>query len=178
MSALSLYYVSIPTFTSGLKALQGILKKAEGHAAERGVSPDSYASLAMCEDMKPLSFQIQTASNTAKKAVWRLTGEEIESWDDNETTMRQLQDRLQKTLDLLATVKPEQVNGKEDSLVELQLGPRGSMQMHPQDYLFGYGLPNFFFHVQTAYSILRKEGVPLGKTDYLGAFLGDRSPKA
>ena len=178
MSALSLYYLSIPTFTSGIKTLQAVLKKAEEHAASKSVAADSYVTSALHPDMKPLSFQIQVVSNTAKKAVWRLTGEDIESWADDESTMAQLQARLQRTLDLLATVKPEQVNGKENTLVELQLGAQGNTQLPPQDYLMGYALPNFYFHITTAYAILRKDGVPLGKTDFLAPIMGERMPKA
>ncbi len=119
MSGLTFYEVSIPTFTKGLHTLQAILAKAEAYAKSKGLDADEYAEAALCEGMKPLNFQVQVVSNTVKKAVWRLTGDEIESWDDDEDTMAQLNARIQKTLDLLKTVDPKQLDGKEDDNVEL-----------------------------------------------------------
>jgi len=119
MPGLALYDVSVGTFTKALNVLLNILNKAEAYAQEKGVDVDSYAATALCEDMKPLSFQIQVASNTVKKSLWRLTGDEGESWDDNETTIEQLKARVQKTLDLTKTVDADKINGKEDNNVEL-----------------------------------------------------------
>lgn len=171
MAGLTFYDISIPLFTKSLKSLENILAKAEEHAAANGVSADSYVSEKLTENMFPLSFQVQVVSNTIKKSIWRLTGVENEAWEDNETTMGQLKTRVQKTLDLVATVDAKAVNGRENVVVELQLGRAGSMNLPAKDYLFNYGIPNMFFHLQTAYAILRMKGVPLGKSDYLGAFL-------
>jgi len=121
--------------------------------------------------MRPLSFQVQVASNTVKKSIWRLTGEEVESWEDDETTLEQLKARVQKTLDLLGKTDPKSVDGREDRLVELQLGKGGSLNLPAKAYVFSYAHPNFFFHLQTAYAILRMKGVPLGKQDYLSSFM-------
>ncbi len=119
MPGLTLYEVSIPTFTKGLEALTHILDKAEEYAKEKGVGVDSYVAAALCPDMKPLSFQVQVASNTVKKSVWRLTGVETESWDDNESTMAELKARIDRTLKLLKEVEPKTLEGKEDNPVEL-----------------------------------------------------------
>jgi hypothetical protein len=120
MPGLTLYEASVPVFIKGLKTLDAILTKAEAHTAEAGVAnADAFAGEKLIEGMFPLSFQVQVASNTVKKFVWRVTGVEGEVWEDNETTMAELHARVKKTLDLLATVEAAEVNGKEDKIVEL-----------------------------------------------------------
>ncbi|OAA65366.1 hypothetical protein SPI_02153 [Niveomyces insectorum RCEF 264] len=171
MPAVTLYEVSITTFTRGLKSLAAILDKCEAYAKEKGIDADSYVAASLAEDMKPLSFQIQVASNVVKKSVWRLTGNETESWADDETTIAQLKARVQKTLDLLKTVDAKTLEGKDDTIVELQMGANGTVNLPAKSYVLGYALPNFFFHITTAYGILRSRGVPLGKRDYLSNFM-------
>ncbi len=119
MGAVTLYEVSIATFAKGLNTLIAILQKAQECAKENGKDADVYASAALCEDMKPLVFQILVASNTVKKSIWRLTGVEIESWPDDETTMDQLVTRVQRTLDLVESVTEESIAGRDDVVVEL-----------------------------------------------------------
>jgi len=119
MAGLTLYEVSVPTFSKGLTTLLAVLAKAEEYAKEKGIKADDFVTASLSEDMKPLSFQVQVVSNTVKKSIWRLTGDETESWDDNETTMAQLKTRVQKTLDLLKTVDAKKIDGKEDNPVEL-----------------------------------------------------------
>ncbi len=116
---ISLYELTVPTFTRGLTTMLNIIDKAVEHAKAEGVNPDEYASAALCGDMKPFSFQVQVASNTVKKSVWRVTGDEVDSWPDDETTMAQLRARVQKTLDLLKAVDAAKIDGKEDTVVEL-----------------------------------------------------------
>ncbi len=115
---ITLYDASIPTFRKGLNTLLHILEKAEEHAKQTGIKADDYVTAALCEDMKPLSFQVQVVSNTVKKSIWRVTGDEIESWEDNESTMAQLTARVKKTLDLLKNVSAEKLIA-EDTAVEL-----------------------------------------------------------
>jgi hypothetical protein len=163
---LSVYDTSILTLKRGTTTLLNILKKAS-ESADAASFPDAK----LTEDMKPLTFQVQAASNTAKKTVWRLTGVETEAWEDNEQTLDQLIARCEKTLALLKGVDPKQVEGKETAMVELALGPAGTKQLVGTDYILTYAVPNFFFHLQTAYAILRMKGVALGKGDYLGPFM-------
>ncbi|KAL1887898.1 hypothetical protein Sste5346_009902 [Sporothrix stenoceras] len=171
MAPVTLYEVSITTFAKGLVTLKHILEKAAEHATAQGLGADAYVNASLCEDMRGLAFQIQVASNTAKKSVWRLTGTEVESWADDETTLAQLIARTQRTLDLVQAVDEASITGKDDNIVELQMGKAGTRNMPAKAYVLTYAVPNFFFHVQTAYAILRAQGVPLGKSDYLGGFM-------
>jgi len=119
MAPLSFYDISIPTFRNGLETLAQILSKAEQHAKEKGLNVDDYVNASLADDMKGLSFQVQTVSNTAKKSVWRLTGDETAPWADDETTFEQLKARVQKTLDLVKSVDRAKIDGKEDEKVGL-----------------------------------------------------------
>jgi len=121
MPGITLYEASIPLFLKGMETLGSILDKAAAHAKEKGLDADAdYPGARLVEDMLPLSFQIQIASNTAKKTVARLTGEDtVGPWEDNEKTMAELKARVDKTIDLLKSVKPDSVDGKEDAIVEL-----------------------------------------------------------
>lgn len=171
MAPVTLYEVSITTFAKGLTALKHILEKASEHASSQGLGADAYVNASLCEDMRGLAFQVQLVSNTTKKCVWRLTGTDVESWADDETTLAQLIARTQRTLDLVQAVDEASISGKDDNIVELQMGKQGTKKMPAKAYVLTYAIPNFFFHVQTAYAILRAQGVPMGKSDYLGAFL-------
>lgn len=166
MAGISIHDTSIVTFQRGETALRNMLKKASESA-----DAASLADAKLCEDMKPLAFQVQMCSNLAKKTVWRLTGAEIETWADDEQTLDQLIARCDKTLSLLDGVDPKQIEGKESEIVELGLGPHGTKQLPAKDYVLTYALPNFYFHLQTAYAILRMKGIPLGKFDYLAPFM-------
>jgi hypothetical protein len=169
------YEVSVPLWMRGLTALANMLTKAEAHAKEKGLDADSYVTAKLSEDMLPLSFQVQVASNTAKNSLWRMTGTKFADWEDNERTMAELQARVQKTLDLLKSIKPTDLDGRQDNEVELRMGSQGTLQLSARQYCFSYGLPNFFFHLNMAYAILRAQGVSLGKQDYLGSFFDKKS---
>ncbi|EPE02595.1 helix-turn-helix- domain containing protein type [Ophiostoma piceae UAMH 11346] len=171
MPAVTLYEVSIVSFAKGLKTLKLVLEKAAESAKDKGTDPDAFVNATLAEDMRGLAFQVQVASNTVKKSIWRLTGTEVESWPDNETTLAQLIARTQRTVDLLDTVTAESIEGIDDTIVELQMGKNGTFNLPAKSYVLNYALPNFFFHLQTAYAILRAKGVPLGKTDYLSNFM-------
>lgn len=163
--------IALPTFKNALTVLGNILQKAIDHANSTGVNPDSYAEAALCEDMKPLAFQVQVATNTAKKSVWRLTGVEQESWADDEKTMAELQARVKKALELIAKAPAEKITEDGSSIVNLEMGSQGSMTLPAKTYMLNYAFPNLYFHVTTAYGILRSRGVPLGKSDLLGPYL-------
>ncbi|EFX03387.1 helix-turn-helix-domain containing protein type [Grosmannia clavigera kw1407] len=120
MPAITLYDISITTFLKSLKTLNHILEKAESHAKGCGKDPDAYATVALTVDMKPLSFQVQVVSNTIKKSVWRLTGIDPGNWPDDESTIMGLKARVKKTAELLQKIDPKSLEGKDDTMVELQ----------------------------------------------------------
>ena len=117
--------------------------------------------------MRPLTFQIQTASDTAKGCAARLAGIEAPAMADTETTFPELQQRIAKTIAFLDSVKPAQLAGAEDREIVLKF-PNGEMKFSGKDYVTGFALPNFYFHVTTAYAILRHNGIEIGKRDFLG----------
>ena len=160
--ALSLYDASIPVYLQMLRNLSAIMDKAEAQGRDLA----AYMEARLAPDMHPFSRQIQMASDAAKGGAARLAGVAPPSMPDTETTWAELKERLAKTIDFVSSIKPEQVNGDENRTVELPL-PGRTMTFTARDFLFNFGLPNFFFHVTTAYGLLRKEGVPLGKMDFL-----------
>jgi hypothetical protein len=168
---LSLYQASVPVFSRSLRNLSAILTKAEVHAAERGDAPSMLIEARLAPDMFPLDQQIQRASDSAKGAAARLAGIEVPSFADTETSFAELQERIAKTIRFVESVPAEQIEAGEER--EVILRPRGSeMRFDGKSYLLTFALPNFFFHVTTAYAILREQGVPLGKMDFLGPYEG------
>ncbi|ERS98810.1 uncharacterized protein SPSK_10987 [Sporothrix schenckii 1099-18] len=170
MAPITLYDVSISTFARGLATLKHILEKAAEHAKTQGLDADAYATASLIDGMDGLNSQVQYSINTVKKCIWRLTGNEVESWTDETTTLPQLIAVTQRALDLVQAVSEASVAGKDDTTVELQMG-KTTRTPSAKAYVVTYALPNFYFHLQTAYAILRAKGVPLGKTDYLASFL-------
>ncbi len=168
--AFTLYDASIPVFVNSLRNLSALLDKAEAHASANGVALQTYLDARLAPDMHPLTRQIQIASDGAKGAVARLAAIETPSFPDVETTWPELKARIEKTIDFLKSIKPDQIAGGEDRTVELPL-PGGAMTFTGADFLARFALPNFMFHVVTAYGVLRSQGVPLGKMDYLAGSL-------
>ena len=160
--SLSMYQASIPLLVRGLDNLSAVLKKGEAH-------PDAAALVAarLIPDMFTLAGQVQRASDTAKGCAARLAGIDNPSFADTETTFAQLQERIARTLDFLQTVKPKQIDGSQDKPIAFKAGPY-MLNFTGASYLMTFVLPNFYFHVTTAYDILRHNGVELGKPDYLG----------
>jgi uncharacterized protein len=165
--SVSLYDVSIPVFTLSLNNLVAILDKAASQAADKKVDPKVLAGARLIIDMLPLSSQVQIACDAAKGAAARLAGIEVPKHEDTETTLAELKARVAKTVDFIKTIKPEQLQGAETREVVIQF-PQGTLKFTGINYLTNFALPNFFFHVTTAYAILRKNGVDLGKRDFLG----------
>lgn len=161
----SMYAVSVGVFTRMLNNLHAMLEKAEAYAAERKFRPDVLVNQRLAPDMLPLSFQIQTATDYAKGAAARLAGREVPSWPDDEKTFDELKGRVKKALDYLATFKPEDIDGSEDKPITLKRNGE-EYQVRGEDYLLGRAQMNVWFHVTTAYNILRHNGVPLGKSDF------------
>lgn len=165
--SLNIYDITIPLFIRALTNLDAQLTKAEEWAKENGVTDSQLATASIIADMRPLTFQVQTASNTAKNTITRVTGSPAVPMDDNETTIADLHTRIAKTLDLLKSVKKEDFDGKEDAVVKLVTGGK-EIEFTGLVYVQYFGIPNFWFHVVTAYDILRAKGVPVGKLDFLG----------
>lgn len=165
--AISMYDVSVPVFSERLKALALILAKAEANAAERKIDPQVFLTARLAPDMLTLTKQVQIATDHAKGAPSRLAGREVPRYEDNEATFAELQTRVAKTRDLLATFKPADLEGSEDRMVTLKVGGN-DVQLKGSKYLLDVAMPNFYFHITTAYAILRHNGVPLGKGNFLG----------
>jgi uncharacterized protein len=165
--SLSMYDASVPVLIRGLGNLSALLEKGLASAEARKIDPAVLVSARLAPDMHPLKNQVQIASDSAKGAASRLAGVDNPSWPDTETTFPELQARIKQTIDYLQTFKPEQFEGSETKTVTLP-SPGGDMKFTGQEFLFGFVLPNFFFHVTTAHAILRHNGVPIGKMDYLG----------
>jgi hypothetical protein len=165
--SLSMYQASIPVLVRMLGNLSTIVEKAAAHAETKKIDPAVLIKDRLAPDMLPFSFQVQTASDTAKGCAARLAGIEAPSFPDTEATFPELKERIAKTIAFLQTVKPAQIDGSEERAVTLKTR-NGEIQFQGQSYLLTFALPNFFFHVTTAYAILRHNGVEIGKQDFLG----------
>lgn len=165
--ALTMYQASIPALIRGLSNLSAILNKAAAHAETKGIAPEVLITARLYPDMFALTRQVQSVSDGAKGCAARLAGIEVPSFPDTETSFPELQERIAKTIAFLNSVTPEQINGSEEREVLLKMRS-GELRFTGQNYLLGFALPNFYFHLTTAYGILRHNGVELGKMDYLG----------
>lgn len=157
----------IASLQRALRNLDAIVSKAEAHAEQHKINPDVLIQGRLRPDMLPFVAQIRIATDTAKGAAARLTGNELPKWADDEATFAEVHQRLQKAIDYLGTFRPEQFEGAETRDIELKFGPR-EFRFNGKDYMTGFVLPNFYFHVSIAYAILRYSGIDIGKTDYLG----------
>jgi hypothetical protein len=159
----------VPLFTRALTNLKNFLQKGETWAKDNNVPAERLLQGRIAEDMNPLTYQIQTCSNSAKGVLTRVAGLEEVKMEDNETTFEQLYTRIDKTLEILKAAEEKQsaFEGKEESEVVMKI-PGREFKFTGTTYLTTFALPNFFFHETTAYAILRKEGVPVGKMDFLG----------
>ncbi|KAJ5019936.1 hypothetical protein K4K57_007844 [Colletotrichum sp. SAR 10_99] len=171
MATVSVYDATIPTFTKGLKTFQHILTKAEEYAKANGVDVNTYAEARIIEDQLPLTFQVQNATKTVKTNIGRLTGVELEPFENKEKTFADLHARIKETLDLLSKVDAATVNAKASSEVELPIFGGKTLKLTATEAALSHGIPNFFFHLNAGYAILRAKGVPVGKADYLGSFV-------
>ncbi len=165
--AISVYRASVPVFVQYLTALSGILKKAAEHCADKKIDPNVLVSARLRPDMFALARQVQIVTDQAKGAAARLSGQELPSYPDTETTFDELQARIAKTLDFVQSVKEADFAGSDDKEIVLTAGSR-ELKFTGVNYLTTYCLPNFYFHLTTAYAILRHSGVELGKRDFLG----------
>ena len=164
---ISMYQASVPTISRALNNLAAVLEKAEQHAEAKKIEPAALIGARLFPDMFPLARQVQLASDSAKGGVGRLAQVTAPSFEDTEATFAQLVERCRKTVAFLQTLKAEQVDGAEERTVTWQ-SRSATKSMQGMPYLLNHVLPNVFFHVTTAYNILRHNGVEIGKQDFLG----------
>ncbi len=165
--SLTMYQAAVPPTARSLNNLAGILRKGAAHAAARGIEPAVLLQARLYPDMFPLVRQVQIATDIARRGLARLAGGEAPAMEDSETDFDELIERIGKTLTYLDSLRPEQIDGSETREIELPV--RGeTLHFDGQTFLLIFVLPNVYFHVTTAYDILRHNGVELGKRDYLG----------
>ncbi|HUI60367.1 MAG TPA: DUF1993 domain-containing protein [Steroidobacteraceae bacterium] len=165
---ISVYALSVDVFTSTLGNLSAILEKGAAHAAARKFDPAVLVGSRLAPDMFPLSRQVQIACDLAKNSVARLAGQEPPRFEDNEKTIDELRSRIARTVDYIKSIPASAVDGSEDRDIKVPAGER-TLEFKGLAFLQRWAIPNLFFHVTTAYNILRHNGVDIGKRDFLGA---------
>lgn len=165
--AMSMYQSSVPQFKKMLNTLSTLLKTAETHIAQKKVDEKVLLESRLYLDMFGLTRQVQIASDQAKIGMARLAGVEAPKMEDNEATFDELHARIAKTIDFLDTIKPEQLDDSADKEIKFSIGEK-KFEFVGDQYLVSWVIPNFYFHVTTAYNILRHNGIAIGKSDYLG----------
>ena len=164
---ISMYQASVPRFVNILGNLSNILDKTQAHIDAKKLSDASLTAFRLFPDMLPMTTQVQVACDTAKGVVARLAGVDIPAFEDNEQTIAELKARVAKTIAFIQTITPAQIDGTEDKDIVTK---RGEKETHYKgmQFLLGHAIPNFYFHITTAYAILRHNGLPIGKRDFLG----------
>jgi hypothetical protein len=164
-----MYQATVPVYVRMLQNLSAILDKAAANAEARKFDAAILVNARLAPDMFAFSRQVQIVTDNAKGSVARLAGIEIPKYDDTETTLDELKARIAKTIAFIQSVPASQIDGSEDRDIVLKV--RGNdLHLKGQPYLLTFALPNFYFHLVTAYDILRHQGVDIGKPDYLGSF--------
>jgi hypothetical protein len=167
--SLSMYQASVPVFVRGLKILSTLIGKAEAHTTEHGHDPVELLDARLAPDMLTLIGQVQRASDTSKLSGQRLSGIAAPRFEDTERTFAELDQRIVRSIAYLETLQPAQFEGSESRTIQLNFG-EFKPSFKGDSYLLTFALPNFFFHLTTAHDILRHNGLPIGKLDYLGTF--------
>lgn len=165
--SISMYQISVPVFTRMLTNLIAIIEKAAAHCEEKKIDPSVLINYRLYPDMFAFAKQVQIATDAAKNGAAYLAGAEPPKLENTELTFPELIERVRKTIAFVNTFKPEQIDGTEEKDVVIKRGET-TVTYKGQAYLLNRVLPNFFFHITTAYDILRHNGVELGKKDYLG----------
>ena len=166
----AMYTSSIPVFRQMLDALATILAKAEAHAAEKSIEPTALIQARLFPDMFALGRQVQIACDFARGVSARLAGAEVPTFDDDEQTFAQLRDLIARTIGFIDGLAAAQFQGSAQREIVIRPGTSKERRFTGQAYLLSYGLPQFFFHVTTAYALLRHNGVEIGKRDYMGQY--------
>jgi hypothetical protein len=165
-----MYTHSVPVFKQLLTALKAILTQANSHVAGKSIEPDALLQARLYPDMFPLVRQVQIAADFARGISARLAGVEVPTFEGKERSFAELEGLLAQTMEFLDSVKPSQFAGSETKEIVLRAGTPKEKKLSGQAYLANYGLPQFMFHVTTAYAILRHNGLPIGKRDFMGAY--------
>ena len=165
--AISMYQASVPQLKKMLVNLTNILTRAEEYAAAKGIDGKVLVEARLFPDMFPLAKQVQIACDQVKFGLARLASVEAPKFDDSESTLAQLKERIAKTIAFMDSIKPEQIDGTETKEIKFSI-KEWSFEFVGEQYVLTWIIPNFYFHITTAYNILRHNGVELGKTDYLG----------
>ena len=166
----SLHAACVPVFNQMLGGLADVLRKAEAHADERKIDASAYLQSRLYPDMFPLIRQVQIACDFAKSVSARLAQAEVPAWEDNEASFGDLQSRIARTQAYLASLAAANFEGAESRDIVLRPGTPKEKHLTGQAYLLNYGLPQFFFHVTTAYALLRHAGIEIGKRDFMGQY--------
>ncbi|KAF4456055.1 transcription factor [Fusarium austroafricanum] len=165
--ATTLYQQSIPVMVKYLKNMSAMLQKGAKFCDEKGMKQEEMLTYRLISDMRGIPYQVQSCSNTAKFLASRLGAPNVPLFEDNEETFEQLQARITKTIEILESVDPDIINGKENEEVLMETKNMGTFRFTGQRYVSEYVIPNFHFHLTSAYCIMRTQGVPLGAFDYL-----------
>jgi hypothetical protein len=168
--SLSMYTASVPVFRQMLASLAAVLEKAEAHAQENRIEPAALLQARLFPDMFPLVRQVQIAADFAKGTTARLAGVAVPSYEDTEQSFAELQQRITKTLGFIDGIAQADVDAGAGRAITHGTGERARQFDSGERYLTRFALPNFYFHVTTAYAILRHNGVPIGKKDYIGGY--------
>jgi hypothetical protein len=164
--SISVYDQTLGVMTPMLKNLDRIVSKAEEWVADKQIEPEAILKARLAPDMLTFIHQVRIATDVGKGAAARLSGQEPPSWEDNEATFADVHARIHKALDYFATFEPGQFEGSEKRAIQLKLRS-GTLDMTGHQYVLNFVLPNFYFHVTTAYNLLRHNGLAIGKFDYL-----------
>ena len=168
--SISMYAASVPVFKQMLGSLSALLQKAEAHAEERKIEPGALLHARLSPDMFPLRRQVQIACDFARGVSARLAGVEVPSSPDTEQTFADLQALIDKTLSFIGGLSQSQFEKSDSREIVTRPGTPKERRFAGQAYLLSYGLPQFFFHVTTAYALLRHNGIALGKPDFMGKY--------
>lgn len=168
MTGTPLYDASVPVFRKGMVTIKHVLEKSVAHYGDKA---SEIPNATLISDMRPLSLHVQVCSNIVKNTLSRIGGIKSDVWEDIEDTAAKLIERCDKTIALLDSVKPEQLNGHDQDRADFSLGGHFEMGVNAQESLFNFSIPFFFFHATITYSIMRKEGVPLGFKDFMGSYI-------
>lgn len=163
----SMYDISVPNILRSLGNLRSLLEKAQSHSENRKLNEHALSSFRLYPDMLPLTFQVQIACDIAKGCIAKLASIEAPKFPDEEKTLPELIARVDRTLEFLRGTKPSQIEGTESKAIVLKT-PRGELNFDGQTYVQFFVMPNVYFHIATAYNILRHNGVEIGKLDFLG----------
>ena len=164
---ISLYTASAPALLQMLGTLSIVLKKTEDHAKANNLDIAAILNDSLIADMLPMARQVQIACDHAKGAMARMSGKDNPKFEDTETTIAELQARVAKTVAFVKSFKPSDLDGQEERPVTIKI-PNNEMTFPAQTYLINYAFPNFYFHTSMAYAIARKNGVPIGKSNFMG----------